>query len=178
MKRPFKRAKASPKQTKFQKLTLFFYDRPRLVALLILAIMAFGITSYTTLLKREGFPSITIPFSLVNGSYLVNDASKVDQEISKPVSDKILKLDDKIKTVSSQSGANFFSVYVEYKEGTDAKAENLKVEQAVRSANILPSQAKAEFSTLSPGVDERGDDMLIAFYDSSNQTNTLACEHY
>ena len=38
------------------KFSLFFFDRPRLTALLFVVIFAFGLLSYTTLLKREGFP--------------------------------------------------------------------------------------------------------------------------
>ena len=68
------------------KLSLAFFDRPRLSALLWLAIMVFGILSYTTLLKREGFPQINTPFSIVSGAYIVNNPAKVDNDVTKPIS--------------------------------------------------------------------------------------------
>ncbi len=73
------------------KLSLRVFNAPRKVALIWLCVTIFGIASYTTLLKREGFPSVDIPFTVVGGAYLVNDAAKVDQEVAKPISDIILE---------------------------------------------------------------------------------------
>lgn len=138
-----------------------------------LSILVFGIASYTTLLKREGFPSINVPFSMVSGAYLVNDPAKVDNDVGKPLSNIITKLDG-VKTVDSKSGANFYTVAIEYKEGTDPKAASAKVEEAVKAANVLPSETTAKFEPLSIGVDERGDDMLVAFYPTGSYNSTKA----
>ncbi|MBX4201787.1 efflux RND transporter permease subunit [Candidatus Saccharibacteria bacterium] len=145
------------------RLSLFFFDRPRMTAIIGLALLVFGIASYTTLLKREGFPSITVPYSLVNGAYLVDDAAKVDADIGQPVSEVITKLPD-VKAVDTQSGANFYNIAIQYKDGTDSKAGNAEVEKAVKEANVLPPQATSNFQPLTIGVNERGDDMLVAFY--------------
>lgn len=145
------------------KLSLFFFDRPKLTAAIGLILLGFGIASYTTLLKREGFPSISVPFSQVNGAYLVNDPAKVDQDITKPVSAIIVKQPD-VKTVESQAGANFYLILIQYKDGTDAKVASAQIEKAVKDANILPAETNAKFEPLSIGVNERGDDMLVAFH--------------
>ncbi|MGH9856916.1 MAG: hypothetical protein ACRD4B_03630, partial [Acidobacteriota bacterium] len=55
------------------RLTVQFFNRPRLTAILWLALAVFGIFSYTTLLKREGFPSVQIPVAVVTGTNFVND---------------------------------------------------------------------------------------------------------
>jgi multidrug efflux pump subunit AcrB len=159
------------KRKLLSRLSLFFFDRPVLSILIWLAIIIFGIASYTTLLKREGFPTINIPYSMVSGSYLVNDPAKVDNDIAKPLSEIITK-QDKVQAVDAQSGANFFSITIQYADGTDANAASKKVEEAVRAAHVLPAAVKSEFKPLSPGIDQQGHDMLVAFYAGSNSKST------
>src|SRR4051812_3554806 len=73
------------------KISLFFFKRPLLTLLFWALLLTFGIASYTTLLKREGFPSINTPFAIAQGTYLVNDPSKVDNDVSKPLDSYLLK---------------------------------------------------------------------------------------
>ncbi|MEQ1666727.1 MAG: hypothetical protein ABL927_15290, partial [Bdellovibrionales bacterium] len=75
---------------RLQKLSLFFFNRPRRTAILCLAVVLFGVVSYTTLLKKEGFPAISTPFALSQGTYLVNDPAKVDTEAAKPLSEFVM----------------------------------------------------------------------------------------
>lgn len=46
-------------------------------------IALFGILSYTTLLKREGFPPINIPYAIGQGTYFVGDPGG-DSDVAKP----------------------------------------------------------------------------------------------
>jgi multidrug efflux pump subunit AcrB len=147
----------------FARSSLFFFDRPRLTLALGLIIFTLGIASYTTFLKREGFPDVSIGYSFIDGAYLVDDPAKVDRDIAVPVSEVVAKLDE-VKFVDSKSGANFFNIIVQFKDGTDSTAGSAAVEEAVRTANVLPKEAMAEFKPLSPEINERGDDMLVAFY--------------
>ena len=62
---------AEPTDRLLPKLTLTLFGKPKLVGLVWLAIVVFGIASYTTFLRREGFPSINIPIAVVNGTYIV-----------------------------------------------------------------------------------------------------------
>ena len=81
----FKKRKSSSVEKKetriLPKLSLFFFDRPKITAAIWLSVFVFGILSYTSLLNREGFPTIEIPYTVVGGSYLVNDPEKVDKDI-------------------------------------------------------------------------------------------------
>src|SRR5262245_45146864 len=113
--------KVEPKDKLLPRLTMFFFDRPRITAILWVSLLVFGLVSYTTLLRREGFPSVNIPVAVVSGTYFVNDPAKVDGEAAKPLSDLALKQPN-VKSVLSQSADNFFTVNIQYKEGTDAKA--------------------------------------------------------
>src|SRR5438132_469497 len=82
---------ASPKYGLLPKLTTFFFDRPLFTLLIWLVLVVFGALSYTTLLKREGFPSVNIPFAVVSGTYFANDPAKVDTEVAGPVSEIVLR---------------------------------------------------------------------------------------
>ncbi len=149
------------------RVSLFFYDRPKISVGLWLIILAVGIASYTTFLKREGFPSINVPYSLVNGTYLVNDASRVDSEIGKPLS-KVIADFPGVKLSDLNSSANFYSAAVQYEESVDSKQATVELQEKIKQAGFMPLEATVEAKPLSVGVNERGDDMLIAFYSKNN----------
>lgn len=153
------------------KASLYFYDRPRFSLIIWLLIFAFGIASYTTLLKRAGFPEIQIPYTYINGAYIVNDPQRVDKEVTKPLSEVVVKQPD-VKNVQAFASPNSFNVIVQYEEGTNNQKATSQVEQAVKAAAVLPKDARPEFRPLSPSVNERGDDVLVAFYDQNNNTDT------
>ncbi len=146
------------------RLSLAFFDRPRLSAILWLAIMVFGILSYTTLLKREGFPQISTPFSFVSGAYIVNNPTQVDKEVTKPLSDVIVKVPG-VKTVTATAFGNFYTVQIQFNESIDAKDGSATVEKAVKDAKILPAKATALFQPLDFGSPNgKGDDILLSLY--------------
>src|SRR4051794_13485661 len=159
------------------KLSLFFFRRPKLSLGIWLLVFAFGIASYTTLLKREGFPSVNIPFTVVNGTYLVNDAGKVDKDLAKPLSDAILKNPD-VKRVQTQTYDNFTTVIVQYKDGTNSNGASAKLEKNVKSKIKLPDQAIVKFESPKFGYTDRGDDMVISFYakDTAKSTAEIAAK--
>lgn len=162
---------------RLSRFSLFFFNRPKLSLAIWLVVVVFGIASYSTLLKREGFPSVNIPFTLVNGAYLVNDPSKVDEAIAKPLSEVILK-DKQVKRVQTQSFGNFTTVIVEYKSGTNSATATPNLEKRVRGAINLPDQAAIKFESPKFGFTDRGDDMVISFYakDTSKTTAEIAAK--
>ena len=172
-----------PKDKLLPRLTTAFFDRPRLTALIWVTLIVFGALSYTTLLRREGFPSVNIPLSIVNGTYFVNDPAKVDGEVAKSISDIVLQQPE-AKLVQSQSADNFFAVTIQYKDGTDAKKASAKIEQAVKKSGKLPPNAQVQYSVLyfgATGGDMQQIDAAISFYDkngtaSANQTVAKAQE--
>ncbi len=153
--------KAKPKA--LQRLSLYFFDRPRRTAILCLALIFFGIASYTTLLKREGFPSIATPFAGAQGTYLVNDASKVDREAAGPLSDFLLEQDG-VKSVQTQSFDNFFSTIISYEDYVDAESRSSELQSAVEQNNVLPENSQSKIEAFKFGYTERGDDLVVSFY--------------
>lgn len=147
------------------KISLFVYDHSRLLALLWVSLTVFGILSYASFLKREGFPSVNIPFTVISGTYLVNDPAKVDREVAKPIGEVILK-DDRVKSVQSNARGLFYSVVVQYDGGVDAGQAGSELEQRIRSEVKLPSQATLKLESPKFGFSERGDDVIVSVYDN------------
>lgn len=161
-KKPHKQSKSGSLKP-LQKLSLWSYSHPRKTAIIWLIIMVFGIACYSVLLKREGFPSITTPLSLSTGTYLVNDPAKVDKEVAEPIS-KVALDTEGVKTVDTQSFANFYSAVIYYKEGVNAKETGQQIENQVKNQNVLPPNATFTLKPLEFGFTTRGDDLIISYY--------------
>jgi multidrug efflux pump subunit AcrB len=155
---------------------LAFFDRPKFTLLIWLVLVVFGALSYTTLLKREGFPTINIPVAIVNGTYFVNDPSKVDQEVAKPITD-LARKQAGVETVQTQSSGNFYTIAIQYKSSVDARAAAKQLEQEVATKVKLPSAASAKFNVPYFGVtggDEKKIDSLLSL--SSDKAGTTTQE--
>lgn len=75
--------------------------------------------------------------------------------------------------VDSQAGKNFYNIVIQYEENLNAASANARVEAAVKKAGVLPPETTAEFKPLSPEVNDRGDDMLVAFYADEASVSTM-----
>ncbi len=160
-----------PRDRLLPKLTMAFFDRPLLTGFIWLSLVAMGIASYTTLLKREGFPSVNIPIAFVSGTYYVNDPAKVDRQVAKPISD-IASGQDIVKTVQTQSADNFFNIQIQYADGTDAQVAANTLKTAVESSHLIPKNASIQYNVPyfgATGGDIEQIDEAISFLASSNK---------
>lgn len=153
-----------------QKLSLFFFQRTKLTVFLLLVILTFGVLCYTTLLKREGFPTINTPYAFASGTYFVNDPAKVDNQVAKPLVDYLLKQDG-VKKVTSQSSSNFYTVIIIYKDKVNAESRSKQLDKQVKEAKIIPAQANIAIKDFKFGFTPRGDNIVISFY-AKDKTST------
>jgi multidrug efflux pump subunit AcrB len=153
------------------RLSLRAFRRPHRTALIWLLVVAVGVLSYTTLLKREGFPPVSTPFAISTGSYLVNDPAKVDSDISKPLSGYLLKQNG-VKTVIAQSYGNFYNVIINYDSGINADARSTELQKQIQNAHLLPGNATFKIDPYKFGFTSRGDKMVVAFYSTKNSVST------
>lgn len=163
------------KDRRLTKLSLFFFKRPRFTAVFWLVLLAFGIACYTTLMGRQGFPPVHPPISIINGSYLVNDAQKVDEQVTGPISAVAIKQGN-VKTISATANASTFMIIVQYKDGTEPKSATKKLQDAVDASNQIPKAARVNILALDVGKfnpQGEGFDMLIAVYGPSRFTDTI-----
>jgi multidrug efflux pump subunit AcrB len=163
-----------PKDKLLPRLTLKFFSMPRLTAILWIAVTAFGALSYGTLLRREGFPSINIPVAIVTGTYLVNDPAKVDDIVAKPLSELALKQPG-ANMVQTQSSDNFFTLSVQYKEGTDATKAAHDLETQAKQQNVLPEGVVVRYSVPyfgATGGDIQKIDEALSLYKKDGHAST------
>jgi len=127
------------------KLAVGIFNMPRTLAVVWIAIMVVGVLSYSTFLKREGFPSVNMPMVVVSGTYIINDPARVDAEIAKPIS-KLAMEQDNISSVKAQSMANFTSIVIQYKQGVDGNEAKKELEKKVSTRANLPETAETKYS--------------------------------
>jgi len=164
--KPQKVSKTAGKKKFLPRLTIFFFDRPVMTLLLWLVVIIFGLLSYTTFLKREGFPSVNIPYAVVDGTYYVNDSAKVDAQLAKPISDLALQQAD-VSSVQTQSNSNFFTASIQYKDGTDAKAAVAQLEKSIQTSGRIPPSAHLQYNVPyfgATGGDTQQIDVAISLY--------------
>lgn len=165
---------ASAQDKLLPKLTIGFFKRPRMTALIWVVLVVFGAISYTTLLRKEGFPSVTIPIVVVNGVYAVNDSSEVDAKIGKPFGEIAKELDG-VTTVTTNSDANFMRAAVQYEESVNAEQARKSLEKAIKDSGRLPESAQLVFSApyfgITGGSIEKID-ATFSLYDSNGKASS------
>lgn len=153
---------------------VFVFDHARVAAFVWLVLAVFGLLSYTTLMRREGFPSIDIPYTVIRGAYLVNDPAKVDHDVAEPISSLLLK-DSRVDSVQTQSRGTLFNIVVQYKsDSTDVAQANKDFEQRIKSGNFLPKQANFQIMSPKFGFTQRGDDAVISVYSTDQKVTASA----
>jgi multidrug efflux pump subunit AcrB len=163
-------ASKQPSDKLLPRLSLFFFGRPWLSVSLWLLVLLFGILSYTTFMKREGFPSINIPLVITTGTY-AQGAETVDKQIAAPFS-KIAMSQEGATHVFINSQDNFVQATVQYKETIDRQAAQNKLEKAIKNSQEIPKDAKLTFSAPYFGVTGGSIDKIdatISLYDKDQQ---------
>jgi HAE1 family hydrophobic/amphiphilic exporter-1 len=165
---------AQPKDKLLPKLTSFFFRRPRLTAALWIVLLGFGILCYTTLLRREGFPNVTVPIAIINGTYASDNPAELDSQVAQPIAKAALK-QSTVSTVTTQTAGNFYNVVVQYKDGTNAKAATAELKASVSRLPSIPAGVSVKYDVPYFGVtggDTQKIDMAISFYDQKGKATT------
>ncbi len=149
----------------------WFFVNWRFTLLLWVFILGSGAAIYTNVIKREGFPPIQFPLSVVSGTYFVDDASKVDNDVSLPLSKLFTSLDS-VDKVQATAGDNFFSAVVQFKTDVIPSEGTRQLQDAVANAEGFPAQASVEYTTIDPAGFLNKYDMLLSVY--STEPTTVA----
>lgn len=166
-------ASTEPSDKLLPKLSLFFFGRPWLTATIWLVLLVFGALSYTTFMKREGFPSINIPIVISSGTY-AEDAATVDSQLAKPVTDIALKQDN-VTSVLTSSQDNFANITVQYEEFVDPEQAKEDLQKAVADSNAIPKDAKVTFDAPyfgATGGSIKKVDATVSLYDTDWNRST------
>jgi multidrug efflux pump subunit AcrB len=95
-----------------------------------------GFYSYTTLLKREGFPVINLPIIVVNTPYLSGDPAKTEADITGKISSSITEIEG-VKEIQTTSTSNLSSIFVSLDESiTTAEDAKDEIENEISKLNL------------------------------------------
>jgi multidrug efflux pump subunit AcrB len=156
------------KDNLLSKLSLSFIKKYRASILIWILILVFGLFSYTTLLKREGFPEITVPIGLITGAYFVDDATTVEEDISLPISDALLD-QSFISSVTTSSSENTFQIIAFFDDETNS-AEGIRLSSQVIDQLELPEQALIETQVIDAGKIDGFNEFIVSIYSKNGST--------
>ena len=92
------------------RFSLAFIKNYRLTTLLFVGILGIGFLSYTRFLKVEGFPAVEVPVVIVEGTYFVNDAAQVDEDLTIPIEQAAGELAEVTRVTSTTTPVGAFFV--------------------------------------------------------------------
>lgn len=148
------------------RLSAWFFHNWRYTFLLWITILIAGLVTYVKLIPREGFPSVQFPLTVISGTYFVDDPSRVDREVTQPVSEAIKQIPE-ITTSQSNAGGNFFSVVTQFNDSVDPK-KGTEILKAKLDSIGLPTQAQFNYTTVDPAAFLNKYDLLLSVY-ATNQ---------
>lgn len=150
------------KLTIWQKIGMFFYSKRVFTGFIWLAIIFVGVMSYTTWMRREGFPSIDVPYGIVQVVSFGDSAEQLDEKFVLPVLEQ-LALDTSVKHVSSSASDQGAAIIVSFNDGTDVQKQLDGVKE--RLAGSLPSNGQLNYLKLNAGtLTNEGDDVLVSVH--------------
>ncbi len=155
----------------WQKIGLFFYDKKRTTLIIWLVFVLFGALSYTTFMRKEGFPSVEVPLGVVQVVSFDRTATEIDESFSLPIITRA-KEDKAVKDIATTSTDKGAQIRITYERGTDV-AKSLD-ELKTRLGDSLPSNAQVAYVKVNAGkLTKEGDDILVSVHSSSLTTAEL-----
>jgi len=149
------------KLTALSKFTAYFMKNFRITILFIVAIGILGGLSYTTFLRREGFPSVDFPFVVVQTPYFVNDANVINESLTKPIEQAITNVKEVTKMQSSTE-ANFAYFVVQFEQELTSQEGADKIRTEIEKNVQLPEGASINYNIINVGSVDGTHDLLFS----------------
>ncbi len=145
------------------KLTDFFFVRWKLTLILWVFLLGIGGVVYSQVIKREGFPPIQFPVSVVTGTYFVDGKDRVDAEVTQPLFE-ILNEVEGVSEIKTTANDNFFTAVVYFDSNVDSSVGAASVEQAIDNSTTLPEQVTTDVLQIDPAAFLNEFDLLLSVY--------------
>jgi len=117
-----------------------------IVGLLVVAVVVFGVISVSSL-KQELIPDLTFPYLTIFTVDPGTSPSDVERNVTTPL-EQTLKTISGVKEYDSFSNEGMSIITVQYEFGTDMKAREAEVQQAVSGAQLPPTALPPEVAVL------------------------------
>lgn len=137
-----------------------FVKRYRITTLLFLSILVLGFLSYTQFLKIEGFPAVEVPVVFVEGSYFVNDADKVNKELTTPIEQAANELAEITRLTSTTTPVGVF-IAAQFEEDISSEDASELLRDSVQKSVQLPEGAAIEYRTINAGALDGENDLIF-----------------
>jgi multidrug efflux pump subunit AcrB len=167
----------SEKTSAVARFSVAFVKKYRITTLLFLSILILGFFSYTRFLKIEGFPAVEVPVVFIEGQYFVNDATKVDQELTTPIELAASELSEVVEVTSTTTPVGAFIV-AQFEEDTSTKDGLDLLRNSVEQSVTLPEGASIEYRTINAGAFDGKHDLIfsVSGHESIEQLQKVAAE--
>lgn len=137
--------------SKIANISLSFIKKSRVTSIILLAILVLGGLSYTTFLKREGFPSVEVPIVLIQTPYFVGDIEKVDEDITRPLERAIGEINE-VDSVRSTTTENFSFVVAQLDAKFTSEEGRKLIREKVKEEVSLPENVQVDYQVYDAGT--------------------------
>ncbi len=163
--------KTIDKMNIWQRIGLFFYDRKYLTLSLWIVVVVFGALSYTTFMRKEGFPSVEVPLGVVQVVSFERSADDLDKTFSVPIITRA-KENSAVKDIASSTTDKGASIQISYERGTDVEKALEELKNQLTST--LPTDAQVLYIKVNASkFTKEGDDILVSVHSDSLDTASL-----
>ena len=111
-----------------------YLKNPRLLVLILISIVIFGVFSYRNLPRRL-FPEIKIPLVVVTTIFPGASPGEIESSVTDPLEDSLGSVSD-IKAYTSASRDSFSQIQIEFNSGTDAEKAESDVKSAIENTRL------------------------------------------
>ena len=112
-------ASKAPRRSVITSIALFATTRWKVTAGLFAAVLIAGLSAFTFGLDREGFPPVNTPISIVSGTWFVDDAAVVDEDLVRPFKEQFEAVEG-VVSVDSEARSSSFAIIVEFASDIDS----------------------------------------------------------
>lgn len=129
-----------------------------------------GTYSYTNILKKEGFPSISIPYIVITTPYLSDDSAKTEADITLPIYEVVAEVEG-VKELRTTSTSNMSIIVIQLEKSAGTPEEVKKEVEASIASLSLPSKSIAAIPDFSRVDGEN--DLIFSIYEKDVSAEEL-----
>lgn len=151
-----------------RRVVKFFAANTFITLPLWIVLIGFGLLAYTTLLPREGFPSVEIPVGVAAGGYFVDDKEQVDFDVANPISAAVAERPE-VLSVTTNSRDNSFVVFAELDSQYSSQFGADLLEEEIEALD-LPPEMTYETQVINAAQFLNAYDLLVGVYGPADAT--------
>lgn len=165
-----KRLNMKENVSRISQLSLSFISKSRVTSIILLAILVLGAFSYTTFLKREGFPSVEVPIVLIQAPYFTGDAQKVDQEVTRPLERAIGDLSE-VSTINSTTNENISFIVAQLESTIDSETGRDLIKDKINEEVELPESVEVVYEVFDAGTLDGAHELIFTISGNKSTEN-------